>query len=545
MTDIDKFNYLHSLLEHAAAEAIAGLTLSSSNYEEAIVLLKKRFGCKQQLISKHMEALLNLEAVTWSRELKNLRQLYDKVESHVRCLKSLDITSASYGSLLSSILMKKIPQDLCLIVSREIVRDEWDLDSLMKVIEKEIEARERAAVDSSVNTRKPSREPPTTSALLTNNPQIACCYCNGSHQSHLCRTVPSAEQRKQCLMRSGRCFICLRKGHRVKDCRSSLRCFSCQARHHVSICTVSRSELGVREQQPTQTAVTTSTQPNPPTTQNMRASQPPVLSMYVATRTPVLLQTAKAQVFRQDRPSSTVNTRIIFDSGSQRSYIVSRVRDLLALPTEMTERVLIKTFGSKVEKVQVCDVVNLAIKTKNGMSLVVSLLTVPMVCEPLSGQPLNLASEHFPYLAGLELADSSSLEDNLDIGILIGADQYWKLVTGKIRQEGTGPIAVETKLGWVLSGPVPGVSHGGTSVNFVSTHVLKVECSDCDLDTTLKAFWDLDTLGSRASKTTNPLFTKISYKLLTSRMVGIVSIFRGKGCILCCRTTLNSVKRGC
>ena len=261
-----------------------------------------------------------------------------------------------------------------------------------------------------------------------------------------------------------------------------------------------RSELGVREQQPTQAAVTTSTQPNPPTTQNMRASQPPVLSMYVATRTPVLLQTAKAQVFRQDRPSSTVNTRIIFDSGSQRSYIVSRIRDLLALPTEMTERVLIKTFGSKVEKVQVCDAVNLAIKTKNGMSLVVSLLTVPMVCEPLCGQPLNLASEHFPYLAGLDLADSSSLEDNLDIGIRIGADQYWKLVTGKIRQKGTGPTAVETKLGWVLSGPVPGVLHGGISVNFVSTHVLKVECSDCDLDRTLKAFWDLDTLGIKDNK---------------------------------------------
>ena len=123
----------------------------------------------------------------------------------------------------------------------------------------------------------------------------------------------------------------------------------------------------------------------------------------------MLLQTAKAQVFRQDRPSSSVITRIIFDSGSQRSYIVSRIRDLFALPTEMTERVLIKTFRSKVEKVHVCNVVNLEIKTKNGMRMMVSLLTVPMVCEPLSGQPLNLASEHFPYLAGLDLADSRSL----------------------------------------------------------------------------------------------------------------------------------------
>ena len=113
---------------------------------------------------------------------------------------------------------------------------------------------------------------------------------------------------------------------------------------------------------------------------------------------------------------------------------------------------------------------------------------------------LVLNNESSAYLAGLDLADSSSLEDNLDIGILIGADQYWKLVTGKIRQEGTGPTAIETKLGWLLSGPVPGVSHGGTSVNFASTQVLKVECSDFDLDKTLKAFWDLDTLGIKDSK---------------------------------------------
>ena len=53
LSDIDKFNYLQSLVEHSAAEAIAGLTLSSSNYGEAITVLKKRFGNKQQLINKH------------------------------------------------------------------------------------------------------------------------------------------------------------------------------------------------------------------------------------------------------------------------------------------------------------------------------------------------------------------------------------------------------------------------------------------------------------------------------------------------------------
>ena len=44
LTDVEKFNYLRSLLEHSAHEAIAGLTLSSANYQEAVDILHKQFG---------------------------------------------------------------------------------------------------------------------------------------------------------------------------------------------------------------------------------------------------------------------------------------------------------------------------------------------------------------------------------------------------------------------------------------------------------------------------------------------------------------------
>ena len=47
LSDVDKFNYLRSLLERTAYEAIAGLSLSSANYGEAIDILMKRFGNKQ------------------------------------------------------------------------------------------------------------------------------------------------------------------------------------------------------------------------------------------------------------------------------------------------------------------------------------------------------------------------------------------------------------------------------------------------------------------------------------------------------------------
>ena len=55
LTEIDKFNYLHSLLERSAAEAISGLVLTSANYIEAIAILQKKYGDHQQIVSKHCQ----------------------------------------------------------------------------------------------------------------------------------------------------------------------------------------------------------------------------------------------------------------------------------------------------------------------------------------------------------------------------------------------------------------------------------------------------------------------------------------------------------
>ena len=178
---MDKFNYLHSLLEDPALEAISGLKLTAANYSEAIAVLKKQFGSKQQIITKHMDALVNLEAVTSQYNLKGIRHLYDVVESQVRGLKSLRVSAESYGSLLTSVLMNKLPQELRLIVSQQVNEDEWNLDESMK---KEITARERAAGSSQALRRIP-RDVPTATALLTGGPMTPkCSYCRqGTHQT--------------------------------------------------------------------------------------------------------------------------------------------------------------------------------------------------------------------------------------------------------------------------------------------------------------------------------------------------------------------------
>ena len=154
--------------------------------------------------------------------LRGLRHLYDLVESHVRSLNSLGVTSDSYGSLLSPVLLNKLPAKLRLTVSREVSEADWSLDTLMKAM---LEARERAATQSiqTQQRRGSDRGPATATTLMSGTVPTytlrACCYCRQAHPSAKCPTVTLVEARKDILRKSGRCFSCLRRGHMSRDCR--------------------------------------------------------------------------------------------------------------------------------------------------------------------------------------------------------------------------------------------------------------------------------------------------------------------------------------
>jgi len=144
LSEIDKFNYLNSLLTGTAHEAVSGLSLSAANYVEAIAILKKRFGNDERIKARHMEVLLShLEAMHSSRDLRSLCKLHDLIESHVRSLSALGVSSTSYGGLLLSTLLSKLPSDLQLMISWKMSGTKLDLTDFLKLMEEEIEARER------------------------------------------------------------------------------------------------------------------------------------------------------------------------------------------------------------------------------------------------------------------------------------------------------------------------------------------------------------------------------------------------------------------
>ena len=71
----------------------------------------------------------------------------------------------------------------------------------------------------------------------------------------------------------------------------------------------------------------------------------------------------------------------------------------------------------------------------------------------------------------------------------------------------SGSTAIHTRLGWVLSGPLPGLGSRATAVNLIaSTHALRVDGETMpsnlnqSLDTQLKKFWEIESLGIVANE---------------------------------------------
>ena len=73
----------------------------------------------------------------------------------------------------------------------------------------------------------------------------------------------------------------------------------------------------------------------------------------------------------------------------------------------------------------------------------------------ISNSHIESARDQFPHLKGLWFSDIIKKEERLEKSILIGADYLWKFQKGcVIRGKVEEPVALETKLGWVLSGPM-------------------------------------------------------------------------------------------
>ena len=86
-----------------------------------------------------------------------------------------------------------------------------------------------------------------------------------------------------------------------------------------------------------------------------------------------------------------------------------------------------------------------------------------------------------------------------NIDILVGSDFLWCFQSGTIvRGRAHEPVAVETTLGWVLSGQVKGKGDDGAKAQVSCVNIIKEEhVSSPYMSDNVHRLWDLDTLGIR------------------------------------------------
>ena len=257
LSDIDKFNYLKHFLEDAARKVISGLELTEANYEEAVKLLEKRFAKPEIIKNVHINGIIKAQSVFSEKNIGRLRELFDVVENHHRGLQALKIDESTYSSILVPVVMDKIPGPVRLNMIRGTENHAgWMMGEMLEAFGKELDIREQHISLFGGNNPSGEREKPemrtrqfgrgltTGSTLLVKQDggKRKCIFCNGEHAEMTCKNVEDPEERKKLLVKQGRCFICLYKGHRAFKCRFKALCKLCKhAEHHVSLCSSSNN----------------------------------------------------------------------------------------------------------------------------------------------------------------------------------------------------------------------------------------------------------------------------------------------------------------
>lgn len=247
---------------------------------------------------------------------------------------------------------------------------------MLEYFNDELRAQENCAsnFERNSNSKLKGNDTFTTSGLFVQTSRNMCVYCKKQHPSSKCRTVTNVSSRNGILRKEGRCFLCLEEGHSVRDCKSKYICRKCTTgKHHISICDKKEETLSAFSFEEGVNDVSLASNEN----------------------SSILMQTAKARIFNTNSDNVCLS-RMLFDTGSQRSYISMNVRKRLKLKKVRTERVVIKTFGeSNNSKVSNLDVVQFKVRHVgvDDVFTYVEALCVAQICSPLKGQQINKAGK--------------------------------------------------------------------------------------------------------------------------------------------------------
>lgn len=437
ISDAEKLVYLqHSLKGGSAKQAIEGLSKSGEHYVEAVQCLKDRYNRPRLIHQAHVRSIVDTPSLKEGAG-KELRQLHDVVQQHLRALKSLGHDPP--GPFITSLLELKLDATTMFEWQRHS-QDSLDVP-LYNDLLKFINLRAQAAESSSAEPAKKSATPNTKGhsvgksvaafAASTGLP-INCVACKREkHPLYACTVFKALghEDRVSLLKSNGLCLNCMRPGHYIRDCTSASRCKRCQKPHHTLLHIETKRGP-----------------PSPETPSTVSVSN----HSSVGLCSNVLLMTCRVLVEAPD--GSTTESRALFDSGSSASFVSERLAQRLRL-TRSNQSTRISGIAGLTSNPSTRSITSFRISSTHSRSKkfdVTAMIVSQVTCDlPLHSMPSSAGWEH---LSGIRLADPEFGTPGR-IDLLLGVETFVD-VMGQGRRMGTPGtlIAFETQLGWVLAG---------------------------------------------------------------------------------------------
>ena len=330
---------------------------------------------------------------------------------------------------------------------------------------------------------------------------LKCCLCNNDHPIHTCEIFrkKSVLDRQQFVKSKCLCFNCLSHRHSSSNCKSRYSCLYCKARHH-SLLHAHKPE-SVANSDATNGAVQSANSNIEVTsnTSNVVASPSFIHSTQTVGRAGVLLATAQICVIGPK--GERIMARALLDSCSQVSLITRNLCTRLALAQSPT-RVCIQGVGDKGSLISNKSA-RFVVSThfESSLRLDVMALVLPKLS---SYKPPAVPNQtDLNHFKGLRLADPAYTAD-ARVEVLLGADVYAEIIQeGIVRSFANQPIALNSKLGWLITGNISLPSSNSTQNQSKSSPtVLHCSCNpsgDDKLSDLLEEFWRAEEVGVKNS----------------------------------------------
>ena len=221
-----------------------GLSLTSENYDEAVVIPKSRFGDPQIVIQTIMDVLLSLSNIESCSDICLLRKRLDAIETTSRNLRPSNIDSthinlSRYEKITRGNSFRTFETNACRKVGPSA-----SASDLLQLFSKKPDSKEQCqSIKSSESSSQIIGSQGLNSGSILhvasenhnrNPPKITCTYCRKNRPSN--RVVTDVLARKKILQDKSKCYNSLKTGHSVKNGTSQHRCFTCKRKHYISIC---------------------------------------------------------------------------------------------------------------------------------------------------------------------------------------------------------------------------------------------------------------------------------------------------------------------